>query len=148
MKVRLNQLLLFLIVIGTTFANVNVYAATTTTIRFAVITDYGTNNGHELAVANLVRSWNPDFIITLGDNNALGAGMWSTAIGKYYGTYVSTGRFFPVIGNHDYSAGVTGYTSYFTLPGNERYYDFTKGPVHFFAIDSVADRDGVSSTSK
>ena len=141
-------MLLFLIVIGTTFANVNVYAATTTTIRFAVITDYGTNNGHELAVANLVKSWNPDFIITLGDNNALGAGMWSTAIGKYYGTYVSTGRFFPVIGNHDYSAGVTGYTSYFTLPGNERYYDFTKGPVHFFAIDSVADRDGVSSTSK
>jgi len=58
------------------------------------------------------------------------------------------GRFFSVIGNHDYSAGVTGYTSYFTLPGNERYYDFTKGPVHFFAIDSVADRDGVSSTSK
>ena len=23
-----------------------------------------------------------------------------------------------------------------TLPGNERYYDFVQGPVHFFVIDS------------
>jgi tartrate-resistant acid phosphatase type 5 len=148
MRVRPSQLFLFLVVIGTIFANLNVNAATTTTIRFAVITDYGTNNGNELAVANLVKSWNPDFIITLGDNNALGSGKWSTAIGKYYGTYVSSARFFPVIGNHDYDAGISSYVAYFTLPGNERYYDFTKGPVHFFAINSVADPDGLSSTSK
>ena len=64
-------------------------------IRFAVITDYGTDNGNELAVANMVKGWSPDFIITTGDNNALGSGQWDRAIGKYYGDYVSTGRFFP-----------------------------------------------------
>ena len=41
-----------------------------------------------------------------------------------------------------------GYLSYFTLPGNERYYDFKRGPVHFFALNSYKDADGVSATSK
>jgi tartrate-resistant acid phosphatase type 5 len=36
--------------------------------KFAVIGDYGEDDGNELAVANLVKSWNPDFIITVGDN--------------------------------------------------------------------------------
>ena len=37
---------------------------------------------------------------------------------------------------------------YFTLPGNERYYDFAAGPVHIFVIDSdMLEPDGNSSTS-
>ena len=39
------------------------------TIHFAVIGDYGDAGQAELDVANLVKSWNPDFIITTGDNN-------------------------------------------------------------------------------
>lgn len=40
------------------------------------------------------------------------------------------------------------YLDYFTLPDNERYYDFTWGPVHFFAVDSDSDEpDGVDSDS-
>src|SRR4051812_43202249 len=42
------------------------------TITFAAIGDFG-NTQENLkavsAVASLVKSWNPDFIITLGDNN-------------------------------------------------------------------------------
>ena len=38
-------------------------------ICFAVIGDYGKSGEDELAVANMVKSWNPDFIITTGDNN-------------------------------------------------------------------------------
>ncbi|HNB50529.1 MAG TPA: PQQ-dependent sugar dehydrogenase, partial [Anaerolineales bacterium] len=35
-----------------------------------------------------------------------------------------------------------------TLPGNERYYDFTWGPVHFFALDSDSrEADGVGESS-
>ncbi len=41
----------------------------TQTVKFAVIGDYGKAGSPELAVSNLVKSWNPDFIITLGDNN-------------------------------------------------------------------------------
>ena len=39
------------------------------TIRFAVIGSYGSNDVHENEVANLVKSWSPDFIITTGNNN-------------------------------------------------------------------------------
>ena len=39
------------------------------TVRFAAIGDYGVASSNELALANLIKNWNPDFIITLGDNN-------------------------------------------------------------------------------
>ena len=39
------------------------------TIRFAVIGDYGVVRQSTEDVANLIKSWNPDFIITTGDNN-------------------------------------------------------------------------------
>ena len=120
-----------------------------TTVRFAVITDYGVDRANEFAVAEMVNSWNPEFIVTLGDNNALGPELqkWDRAIGQYYGTYLSSGDFYPCIGNHDYYGGVFQYTSYFDLPGNERYYDVVRGPVHLFCVNSVSDPDGVTSKS-
>ena len=59
-------------------------------------------------------------------------------------------RFFPSLGNHDWvTPGAKPYLDYFTLPGNERYYDFVRGDVHFFAIDSdVHEPDGIEATSK
>src|ERR1043165_2715467 len=38
-------------------------------VIIGVIGDYGSGTTNELAVANLVKSWNPDFIMTVGDNN-------------------------------------------------------------------------------
>ncbi len=70
-----------------------------------------------------------------------------------------TNAFFPALGNHDYSDATPGpatYLSYFTLPGssfantsgNERYYDFVQGPVHFFVLNSnPQEPDGISATS-
>jgi hypothetical protein len=139
--------------------------------KFAVIGDYGDAGGHELAVANLVKSWSPDFIITVGDNN-YEDGLASTIdenIGKYYHDYIKpylgntslygngspdVNRFFPVPGNHDWDASslpagdLTPYLEYFTLPNNERYYDFVWGDVHFFMIDSDdREPDGYLETS-
>jgi len=37
--------------------------------KFAFIGDFGWDGQNELAVANLVKSWNPEFIITVGDDN-------------------------------------------------------------------------------
>jgi tartrate-resistant acid phosphatase type 5 len=138
-------------------------------IRFAVIGDFGTGNSYAEAVADLVKSWDPDFIITTGDNNYPN-GEWETIdnnIGKFYidfiktneskyGKGADTNRFFPSLGNHDWdtqdkdSNGPRPYLRYFhDLPGNKRYYDFVEGPVHFFAIDSDwREPDGVSTTSK
>jgi Calcineurin-like phosphoesterase len=122
-------------------------------------------NPHEAAVAKLVKSWQPDFIVTTGDNN-YPKGEASTIddnIGKYYSDYIgnyrgafgkgsTTNRFFPVLGNHDWYAtkvGCQAHIDYFTLPGNERYYDFQQGPLHFFMLDNDAhEPEGVSLKSK
>jgi VCBS repeat-containing protein len=132
------------------------------TIRFSVIGDYGADNQPEEDVANLVKSWNPDFIITTGDNN-YPEGKAATIdenIGQYYQEFIypyvgafgpgaSTNRFFPSLGNHDViSLDGQPYFDYFTLPGNERYYEFVWGPVHFFVINSNSgEPDGRLSTS-
>ena len=131
-------------------------------IRFAVIGDYGDSSPAEQDVANLVKSWNPDFIITVGDNNyPLGAAETiDQNIGQYYHEFIypytgsfgagaTTNRFFPSLGNHDWDTpNAQPYLDYFALPGNERYYDFVWGPVHFFAIDSDSlEPDGNLSTS-
>ncbi len=129
---------------------------------FAVIGDYGSSGPGELAVANMVKAWNPQSILTLGDNNyEVGAAATIDAnIGQYYHEYIGnyrgsygagspTNRFLPVLGNHDWeTAGAQPYFDYFTLPGNERYYDFVLDNVHFFALDSDPNEpDGIASNS-
>ena len=139
-------------------------SATPTSAHFAVIGDYGSDSVNEAAVAALVKSWDPDFIITTGDNNYF-SGESATIdqnIGQYYHDYIfpysgaygagspDFNRFFPSLGNHDWASatGADPYLNYFTLPGNERYYDFGWGPVHFFALDSdTHEPDGVDSAS-
>ncbi len=134
------------------------------TVRFAVIGDYGYAGANELAVASMVSGWNPDFIITTGDNNyEFGAEATIDAnIGQYYSNYIypypgtftptiaiTQNLFFPSLGNHDWiAAGAAPYLNYFTLPGNERYYDFVWGPVHLFALDSDShEPDGITQNS-
>jgi tartrate-resistant acid phosphatase type 5 len=131
-------------------------------IRFAVIGDYGDHSQAEADVASLIKSWNPDFIVTTGDNNyPLGeAATMDQNVGQFYhdfiypyaGTYgagATHNRFWPSLGNHDWATGsAQPHEDYFTLPGNERYYDFIWGPVHFFVIDSDSNEpDGYTSTS-
>ena len=136
--------------------------AQSATVRFAVIGDYGSASQPEADVATLVKSWSPDFIITVGDNN-YPSGAASTIddnIGQNYHDFIApylglwgpgaaSNRFFPSLGNHDWATtGAQPYLDYFTLPNNERYYDLIWGPVHLFAIDSDQNEpDGVTSAS-
>jgi hypothetical protein len=141
-------------------------------VRFAVIGDFGTGSANERRVANLVKSWQPDFITTVGDNNyPSGAAdtidknigqFYSDYIYPYRGNYTSTNplvpenRFWPTLGNHDWISlsCLTGscsgpYSDYFTLPGNERYYDLVRGPLHLFFVDSdEREPDGFLANSK
>jgi hypothetical protein len=125
--------------------------------RFAVIGDYGQAGQPAADVAALVDSWQIDFVITVGDNNypSGSADTIDENIGQYYQEYIfpyagaygegaQANRFFPSLGNHDWMApGAQPYLDYFTLPGNERYYNFTWGPVELFALDSDPnDPDG------
>jgi len=147
-----------------------IYASSTPTqpppqdpgVRFAVIGDYGGGGQAEADVASLVHSWEPEFIITTGDNNYPDGSSTTidANIGQFYHPYIfpylgsygegaDQNRFFPTLGNHDWNTdSAQPYLEYFTLPGNERYYDFSWGPVHFFALDSDSrEPDGVGHSS-
>jgi len=136
---------------------------TPSSIRLAVIGDYGLASQGEQDVATLIKSWSPDLVITTGDNNHPdgAASTIDQNIGQYYHDFIfpytgvygagaNANRFFPTLGNHDWIAsGAIPYFDYFVLPGNERYYDVSEGPVQLLALDSDPhEPDGVSSTSK
>ena len=147
---------------------------------FAIIGDYGRDNGNAAAVADLVSSWDPAFVLSVGDAyyasaGGTGSARYDESTGAHYcrwladittsGKRCPTGQaeknaFFPAMGNHDYSDARPSpetYLSYFDLPGagltnssgNERFYDFVQGPVHFFVLDSNPQQPaGTSETSR
>ncbi len=131
-------------------------------VRFAVIGDYGLEGEPAAAVAALVASWAPDFIVTTGDNNYPdgSADTIDRNVGQYYAQYIAPyrgqfgpgadeNRFWPVLGNHDWVVGYPEpYLAYFTLPGNGRYYSLRRGPVALFALDSMpGEPDGWDAAS-
>jgi hypothetical protein len=149
-----------------------------TTLRqtFGVIGDYGDDDDNSRAVADLIKGWDPDFIITTGDNDYSDGAFRGTfeglelGVGQYFHEYIGNyqgsegpgsevNRFFPTPGDHDWGDtcddpdGLDDYLRYFTLPddnsGNERYYDFRRGDVHFFAVHGLLDCevDGATADS-
>ncbi len=125
---------------------------------FAVIGDFGLAGSRLRDVADLVDAYDPNYVITVGDNNYL-AGEAETIdenIGQYYSRFIGSysgaygpgalrNNFYPCVGNRDYTDDDTldPYLDYFTLPGNERYFDFRRGLVHFFFMNSdVREPDG------
>jgi len=135
----------------------------------AVVGDYGTGEPAEAAVAKLVKGWNPQTIVTTGDNiYPHGGGSYDDAIGAYYADYIGSykgrfgagamqNRFWPSPGNHDWAGNeaLANYRAFFTLPegpGGERYYDVALDPeglAHLYVLDSDAhEPDGVTADSK
>lgn len=137
-------------------------AALDGSMRLAVLGDYGFGGPDEAQVAKLVHFWGPDMVLTVGDNNypdgeastidANVGQFYRRYIGNYQGSYgvgSSVNNFFPALGNHDWhQPGAQPYLDYFTLPGNERYYEVRRGPVHAFVLDSDSNEpDGVTADS-
>lgn len=122
---------------------------------FANIGDFGdpTNGTVERDVANLVNGWSPSYITTNGDNQYETPCNYQTKVGDFYGAYITnslnTNRFWPALGNHDWDeCGLTAYKSFFVLPGNGRYYELVRGPIHWFILDTEPEEpDGISVTS-
>ena len=128
-----------------------------TETSFAVITDYGTCSDGQGWVAQMVNSWAPEFVISAGDNwqgsvmTGEGCSSYEAVVGDYYGAtapsysltdFVTPGNFWPSPGNHDFDAPISQYLDYFDyIPtnsnGSKLYYDFVRGPVHFFLLDSA-----------
>jgi tartrate-resistant acid phosphatase type 5 len=128
--------------------------------KYAIISDIHGATSFTQDVAQYVKNWNPDFIITAGDNHYGSQTTIDFQVGQFYSDFISpytglygTGgtanRFFPCLGNHDIdNNGLVSYLDYFQLPGNERYYDFVVGNIHFFSLNCNSNEvDGVSETS-
>ena len=128
----------------------------------AVIGDFGGDTPGEAQVAALVGGFEPDLVVTVGDDNYPEGSAetidrnigkhWARWIAPYRGAFGPGGdvnRFFPTLGNHDWrTAGAQPYLDYFELPGNERYYDLERGDVHLFFLDSDPhEPDGVTRDS-
>lgn len=127
-------------------------------VTFAIIGDFGEEGNPALKVSEMVKSWHPEFVVTLGDNN-YDRGELSNIennISQYYCDFIYNpdapdnlrcqggaadekfNKFFPTIGNHDGNSwqNIEPYLAYFSLPNKEVYYDFQWGAVHFFSIYS------------
>ncbi len=149
---------------------------TTAKMVFGVIGDYGDDDDNSKEVADLIKSWNPNFIATVGDNDYSDGAFRGTfdalelSVGQYFQEFIGNyqgllgpgateNRFFPTPGDHDWGdtcddpAGLDDYLRYFTLPSdntnNERYYDYRQGPIHLFSIHSIKDcePDGTAADS-
>src|SRR5205823_4560990 len=123
-------------------------------VKLAVVGDFSIENGAqpETDVANLVKSWNPAAVVTVGDNNYPNgaAATIDPNIGQFYHQYIypykgsygagpadGLNHFWPALGNHDWdTASAQAYLDYVTLPGNERYYSTQVGNVGMFIVDS------------
>jgi hypothetical protein len=113
--------------------------ARTARFTFAVVGDFGSGNEHEAAVAGMIRSWHPDFVLTTGDNAyPLGSReLLDRAIFGPYGAVMRTSAWFPALGNHDVKAngGKPELEAFHSL-GSERWYRFTWGNAAIVVLDS------------
>jgi len=129
-------------------------------VKLAVIGDYGNGSARELAVANLVVSWAPELIVTVGDNDYGIPHRYDDWTGQFFHSFIAPyngaygpgavdNAFFPAIGNHDWDDdNGAQYFGFFELPGNERYYELDRGPLHLVFLDSdPREPDGITPSS-
>ncbi len=161
-------------IIQSPFASATQVSAQSNETEIAFIGDYGFDSYAQAGVANLIKGWQPDYIVTVGDNR-YDLSDFDIAVGKYFCDYLhgvtpgancpsggnaSINRFYPTVGNHDYSDGngIDDYLDYFDIPGagalssntsgTELYYDFTLGSVHFISLNSEAFDDEYSEQAQ
>lgn len=106
-------------------------------LKIAVIGDYGTDSDGAKKVSALVHSWDPDRIITTGDNIYGDKGKIHAILDPMYGEDRKT--MLPCMGNHDFGQenNPQPYFDYFPATGGKYYYDVVlKDIVHFFILCS------------
>lgn len=106
---------------------------------FAVVGDFGSGTTDETAVASLIASWHPDFVLTTGDNAyPMGSSnLLDLDIFHPYAAVMRGSAWFPALGNHDVKVddGKPELDAFHSL-GKERWYRFTWGNAAFVVLDS------------
>lgn len=115
-------------------------AAAEEVTTIAAVSDFGYASVGMLALRQMVDSWDPDYVITTGDNvqtsaiPGTGVEKYDFAVGRLFCRYMKgsapgrecpsggdsrdQNRFFPSTGNHDWTdGGIENYRAYFDLPG-------------------------------
>jgi len=128
-----------------------------TETKVAVITDFGVaiSDSHKANIATLVTNWDPDAVVTGGDNyhdREPSCTSYAECIAGYnnstagYTDYVTAQTFFPAYGNHDANHS-SAYISYFSyLPStpdtNHLFYDVVVGDIHFWVLNGNVTLSG------
>lgn len=137
-------------------------AASTEAVKIALVTDFGSCDDGEAQVAKMVEGWNPRIIVTGGDNSQNddnGCVGYQKAVGDYYGSYINAAggpKFFPTLGNHDYTnpdAGLAAYNKFFSYIDDDsdslrRWYVTSVESVEFFHIDTEVDAAALETQRK
>jgi hypothetical protein len=85
-------------------------------------------------VAEAIEDVQPQFVLHTGDivHDGLIAEEWIAFFSN--SSFIHNSTFYPILGNHENYGAF--YFDYFNLGGNERWYSFDNGPVHFIGLDS------------
>ncbi len=126
----------------------NLVLADTPSVGFLAFGDFGTGDKAQFQVARTMKTYCAhalcQFVLGLGDNfypsgvTSTTDPKWETHFQKPYGPLGL--NFYPVLGNHDYQGNSSAEIEYakvgkhWQMPAN--YFDFTKGKIQFFAIDT------------
>jgi hypothetical protein len=108
-------------------------------VRVAVVGDSGSGDENELAVAGVVRAFEPDIFLHTGDMDY--AGDTDKSVFGPFADIITRACFFPCRGNHDMDLV---WDDLFVTPVDKSrettsYYSFDWGDAHFVAVDSNHD---------
>jgi acid phosphatase type 7 len=114
-------------------------------VRFIVFGDSGSGSGDQAAVTKQMDTVDADLALAVGDI-AYEHGSRDEFEANYFTMYKELQRrvpIYPASGNHEYETdSASPFREVFMLPenggkdGNERWYSFDWGPVHFIALDT------------
>ena len=92
-------------------------------------------------VAKTINEEQPNFLIHAGDfvKDGRNVSQWIDFFS--ISNYTHNCTIYPILGNHEYYGD--SYFQYFELPGNEYWYSFDNGPIHFIGLDSNKKRSGL-----
>ena len=83
--------LAFLPIVLSLCGSISVASMAAEPVLFGVIGDFGTDDNREAAVSRQISSWNPDFVITVGDNR-YGSRSMDAVIGGHYCDFLTDVR--------------------------------------------------------
>jgi len=108
--------------------------------RFVIYGDTRSYPERHRAVAEAIARERPAFVVCSGDLVTDGRVLerWKEEFMDPAAAYLRGATLWPVRGNHEQDAVL--YRELFDLPGNELYYSFDFGSIHFVVLDCYADR--------